>query len=55
MLEIFNISLRSCGVVIYELINLKKPFRNASELLNKEAIDYNDSELCAKLGDFFEK
>ena len=48
--------LWSCGVVIFEMIHLRKPFKNLVEILNKQTIDYdNDSELCAKLRDFFEK
>ena len=47
--------LWSCGVVIYELIHLRKPFRTLEELISKQTVDYDDSALCAKMGDFFEK
>ena len=41
--------LWSCGVVIYEMIHLRRPFRDRDEILNKTQLDFDDRKVAKEL------
>lgn len=47
--------LWSCGVIIYEMIHLKRPFKDRDEILNKIDLNFNDKKIAKELKPLLEE